>query len=263
MDLVEMGGRARAFYADFFSSGLTKADDCRVLWDELLTVSVGDRDWLELPLTLAKFLEALRLMPGMDGLTVEFICMCWDVLGPDLAIVGAESLGSRVLPLSCSMDYKVVAKAILLRLGSMLADTVHPVQTYTVLGHTIFNNLYLIRDLLELGCRDSLSFTLLSLDQEKVLDRMDHGYLLGTLWAFRFGAQVVGFLQVLYASVECLDKLNRTLTEPVSFGQGVCQGCLLSCQLYTLPIEPFLHLLHRRLMGLVLREPELRLALSA
>ncbi|CAM2098478.1 unnamed protein product [Caretta caretta] len=46
-----------------------------LLWDGLLMVGVGDRDWLELSLTLAKFSEALSLMPtnkslGTDGLTV-------------------------------------------------------------------------------------------------------------------------------------------------------------------------------------------------
>ncbi|CAM2107519.1 unnamed protein product [Caretta caretta] len=56
-----------------------------VLWDGLPTVSVGDRDWLELPLSLAEFLEALRRMPtnkspGMDGLTVDFYHMFWGVL---------------------------------------------------------------------------------------------------------------------------------------------------------------------------------------
>ncbi|CAM2098829.1 unnamed protein product [Caretta caretta] len=68
---------------------------------------------------------------------------------------------------------------------------------------------------------------------------------------------------MLYASAECLVRLNWTLTEPVSFGRGVRQGCPLSGQLYALAIEPFLCLLHRRLTGLVLREPELRLVLSA
>ncbi|CAM2106047.1 unnamed protein product [Caretta caretta] len=63
---------------------------------------------------------------GMDGLTVEFYRMFWDVLGLDLVTIWAESLQSRVLPLSCSTDYKVVAKTILLRLASMLADVVHP-----------------------------------------------------------------------------------------------------------------------------------------
>ncbi|CAM2097021.1 unnamed protein product [Caretta caretta] len=162
-----------------------------------------------------------------------------------------------------STDYKIEAKAISLQLGSMMADVIHPDQTYTVPGRSIFDNLFLVRDLLEFGHRDSLSFALLSLDQEKAFNRVDHGYLLGTLQAFGFGHQFVSFLQVLYASAECLVRLNWTLTQLVSFRQGVQQGYPLSGQLYALVIEPFLCLLHRSLTGLVLREPELRLVLSA
>ncbi|CAM2111942.1 unnamed protein product [Caretta caretta] len=216
-DPEEMCGRARDFYTSLFSPDPTDPDACEVLWEELPTVSVGDRDRLELPLTLAEFSEALRRMPtnkspGMDGLTVEFYRVFWDILGPDLVTVWAESLQSGVLPLSC---------------------------------------------------RDGLSFALLSLDQEKAFDRVDHGYLLSTLQAFGFGPQFVSFLRVLYASAECLVRLNWTLTEPVSFGRGVRQGCPLSGQLYALAIEPFLCLLRRRMTGLVLREPELRLVLLA
>ncbi|CAM2098192.1 unnamed protein product [Caretta caretta] len=208
----------------------------------------------------------------MDGLTGEFYHVFWDILSLDLATIWAKSLESRVLPLSgrravlalllkkgdlwnwhpvllISPDYKVVAKAISLWLRSMLADVVHPDQTYTVLGCTIFNNLYLVRDLLKLGCRDGLSFALLSLDQAKTFDRMDHGYLLGTLRAFGFRPRIVGFLQVLYASTECLVRLNWTLTIPVSFGRGMRQDCPLSGQLYALAIEPFLRLLPRGCLG--------------
>ncbi|CAM2111689.1 unnamed protein product [Caretta caretta] len=144
-----------------------------------------------------------------------------------------------------------------------MVDVIHPDQTYTVPGRSIFDNLFLVRDLLELGRRDGLSFALLSLDQEKAFDRVDHEYLLSTLQAFGFGPQFVSFLWVLYASAECLVRLNWTLTEPVSFGRGVQQGCPLSGQLYALAIEPFFCLLRRRMTGLVLREPELRLVLSA
>ncbi|CAM2099399.1 unnamed protein product [Caretta caretta] len=150
------------------------------------------------------------------------------------------------------MDYKVVSKAISLWLRSVLADVVHPDQTYTIPGCTIFDNLYLVRDLLELGCMDGLSFALLSLDQEKAFDRVDHRYLLSTLQAFGFGPQFVGFLQVLYASAECLVRLNWTLTKPVSFGWGIGQGCPISGKLYALAIEPFLCLLRRRLTELLL-----------
>ncbi|CAM2097000.1 unnamed protein product [Caretta caretta] len=258
-DLVEMCGRACDFYTSLFSPDPTDPGACRVLWEELPTVSVGDRDRLELPLTLAEFSEALLHMPtnkspGMDGLTVEFYCAFWNILGPELAIVWAESLQGGVLPLSCrrallallpkkgdlhdlrnwhpvsllTTDYKIVAKAILLRLGSVMADVIHPDQTYTVPGHSIFDNLFLVRDFSELGGRDGLSFTLRSLDQEKAFNRVDHGYLLCTLQAFGFGPQFVSFLRVLYASVECLVRLNWTLTKPVSFGRGVRQGCPLS-----------------------------------
>ncbi|CAM2115979.1 unnamed protein product [Caretta caretta] len=294
MEPAEMCRRARAFYASLFSLDPTDPSTCRVLSEELPTVSASDRDWLELPLNLAEFSEALRRMPtnkspGMDRLTVEFYRVFWDILDPDLLTVWAESLQSRVLPLSCrravftllpksgdlrdlrnwrpvsllSTDYKIIAKAILLRLGSVLVDVIHPDQTYTVPDRSIFDNLFLVRDLLELGRRDGLSFALLSLDQEKAFDRVDHGSLLSALWAFGFGPQFVGLLQVLYASAECLVKLNWTLIEPVSFGRGVRQGYPHLGQLYTLAIEPFLCLLRKKLTGLVLREPELRLVLLA
>ncbi|CAM2106168.1 unnamed protein product [Caretta caretta] len=228
MEPAEMCGRARAFYASLFSPDPTDPSACRVLWEELPTVSASDRDWLELPLTLSEFSEALRRMPtnkspGMDGLTMEFYRMFWDILSPDLVTVWAESLQSGVLPLSCrravlaflpkkgdlrdlrnwspisllSTDYKIVAKAISLQLRFVLADVIHPDQTYTVPDCSIFDNLFMVRDLLELGHRDGLSFTLLSLDQEKAFDRVDRGYLLSTLQVFGFGPQFVGFLRVL------------------------------------------------------------------
>ncbi|CAM2107521.1 unnamed protein product [Caretta caretta] len=85
---------------------MTDAEACRVLWTELPTVSVGDQGRLELPVSLAELSEALRCIPtnkspGMDGLTVEFYRVFWDVLGLDLVIVWAESLQSRVLPFLC------------------------------------------------------------------------------------------------------------------------------------------------------------------
>ncbi|CAM2110250.1 unnamed protein product [Caretta caretta] len=174
-DPEEMCGRARDFYTSLFSPDPTDHGACGVLWEELPTVSVDDRDRLELPLTLAEFSEALRRMPtnkspGMDGLTVEFYRVFWDILGPDLVTVWAESLQSGVLLLSCrravlallpkkgdlrdlrnwrpvsllSTDYKIVAKAISLRLESVMADVIHPDQTYTVPGRSIFDNLFLV-----------------------------------------------------------------------------------------------------------------------
>ncbi|CAM2106655.1 unnamed protein product [Caretta caretta] len=302
MELVEMCGRARAFYASLFSPDPTDPGACRMLWEELPTVSASNRDRQELPLTLAEFSEALRHMPtdkspGMDGLTVEVYRMFWDILSPDLVTVWAKSLQSGVLPLSCrrallallpkrgdlhdlrnwcpisllSTDYKIVAKAISLRLGSVLADVIHPDQTYTIpdcrLGRLArveaCQAIYSAASSARVNWVKSSGLVVGDWRQEKAFDRVDHGYLLSTLRAFGFGPQFVGFLWVLYASAECLVRLNWTLTEPVSFRRGVQQGCPLLGQLYALAIEPFLCLLRRRLTGLLLWELELRLVLSA
>lgn len=46
--------------------------------------------------------------------------------------------------------------------------------------------------------------------------------------------------------------------EPFPFRHGVHQGCLLLGQPYTVALKPFLCLLSKRMMGLVLREPVMR-----
>lgn len=101
---------------------------------------------------------------------------------------------------------------------SLLADLIYPDQTYTILGRTIFDNVYLIQDLLQQVNRDSLSLALLYLNQEKAFDSVDQRYLMGTLPAFGFRPHIVGFLQVMYISAYCLVKINWALTKLITFG---------------------------------------------
>ncbi|CAM5130814.1 unnamed protein product [Natator depressus] len=101
---------------------------------------------------------------GINRLTIEFYRTIWDILSLDLAIIWSRS---RVHPLShgwamlalllkkgnfcdlknwcpvslLSTDHKIVAKATPLQLWFVLADMIHPNQTYTVPGWTIFDNL--------------------------------------------------------------------------------------------------------------------------
>ncbi|CAM2101579.1 unnamed protein product [Caretta caretta] len=192
MESVEMCERAWAVYASLFCLDPTNADTCGVLWDELPMVSMGTQDRLELPLALAEFSEALHCMPtnkppGMNGLTVEFYHVFWDVLGPDLPTLWAESLESGVLHLSCRQVVLTLLpkKGDLRDLGVPSRSSARTIRISWSLGVGISWTL------------SGLSFTLLSLDQEKAFNRMDHGYLLGTLRVFGFGPQFA-----LYADAE-------------------------------------------------------------
>ena len=63
-------------------------------------------------------------------------------------------------------DYKIFAKVLSYRLKSHLDSIVHKDQTYCVPGHSITDNLFLIRDMLEMSRGSNVNFGLVSLDQE-------------------------------------------------------------------------------------------------
>lgn len=65
------------------------------------------------------------------------------------------------------------------------------------------DNLFLIRDLIDLSKFQDLDFGLFSIDQEKAFDRVDHNYLLKTLEAFGFGETFISCIKLLYSGEVC------------------------------------------------------------
>ena len=130
---------------------------------------------------------------------MEFFFSFWDALGADLVHIlncafegGKLSTSQRrgliiVLfkkddrletknyrPISLlNVDYKIATRAISGRLLGVIGSIVGSDQTCGIPGHTISENLTLIRDLIEYADRADLPLALLSLDQEKAFDRVD------------------------------------------------------------------------------------------
>ena len=74
-------------------------------------------------------------------------------------------------------DYKMFAKVLTNRLKSHLDSIVHKNQTNCAQGHLIMDNLFLIRDMLDLSRVSNVNIGLVSLNQEKTFDRVEHEYL--------------------------------------------------------------------------------------
>ncbi|XP_077429684.1 uncharacterized protein LOC144056610 [Vanacampus margaritifer] len=94
--------------------------------------------------------------PGIDGLSVDFYKSFWPTVGPDLLAVMNDSIKNGKLPLSCRRaiitmlpkkgdlqdiknwwpvsllcsDYKILSKALALRLRGVMSSIIHPDQTY-------------------------------------------------------------------------------------------------------------------------------------
>ena len=158
--------------------------------------------------TLDELLAALKGLqtgktPGSDSLSTEFYLCFWEDLGELLLSVLNESFHAGSLaesqyegllrlihkkddrrfpknwrPISLlNTDYKLASKIITERLKKVMSSIVHQDQTCGVLGRTIFSNLHLVRDVLDFIDKTNEPAILVTLDQEKAFDHVDHDFL--------------------------------------------------------------------------------------
>ncbi|KAI3353605.1 hypothetical protein L3Q82_004810 [Scortum barcoo] len=147
---------------------------------ELPQVSEWTNSQLEKPLKMQELQAALQNMqgrksPGIDGLTVEFFKAFWDILANDILDVFNE-------------NYKLLSKALANRLKEAMEQVIHLDQTYCVPGRSMVDNIYLIRDVLEVSSSLGINTGLISLDQEKAFDRVEHNFLWKVMERFGFSA---------------------------------------------------------------------------
>lgn len=116
----------------------------------------------------------------------------------------------------------------------MMDCVIHPDQTYCVPGRPIFDNISLVCDVLEVSTRLNLDCGLISLDQEKAFDCIEHCYLWRVLEAFGFCQNFINHIKVLYSGVGSILKMNGGLCAPFKAHRDVRQGCSLSGMLYSL-----------------------------
>jgi hypothetical protein len=91
----------------------------------------------------------------------------------------------RPVALLCA-EYKMVSKCLSNRYKEYLGLLVHKDQSHCGPELSIVDHLFLIRDVLDICKLSDVNVGLLSLDQEKALDRVDHQYLFKTMKAFGF-----------------------------------------------------------------------------
>lgn len=141
--------------------------------------------------------------PGLDGLTIDFYKHFWKDIGSDLHEVLMSSYDENVLPASCRRavltllpkkgdltdlknwrpvallctDYKVLSRALSNRLKPYMGLLLHMDQTYCIQDRTIMDNLFLMRDVMDVCNVYNKSVGILSLDQEKASDKIDHNFL--------------------------------------------------------------------------------------
>ena len=105
-----------------------------------------------------------------------------------------------------------------------MEQTLHRDQTYCVPGRSMVDNIYLIRDVLEVSSSLGINTGLISLDQEKAFDRVEHSFLWKVMERFGFSAGLIAKIKVLYRDTESVLKFNGGLCAPFRVHRGVQAG---------------------------------------
>ena len=257
------------FYKDLYAKDNLNLQTQKSLIDDLeLSLTDSERESCEGEFTKEELSAALGGLqtgksPGSDGLPTEFYKAFWEDLGDVLVTVLNDNFRLGVLtgsqregllrllykkddkrlaknwrPISLlNTDYKLASKVITERLKPVMQSIIHRDQTCGVVGRSIFSNLQLVRDTLDMIGKTNETGILVTLDQEKAFNRVDHAFLMRVLAQFGFGPSFCRWVGLFYTNVFSRVICNGNLSAPIFLERGVRQGCPLSPLLYVLVSE--------------------------
>ena len=245
----------RSYLADFPRLGVAEAASCEGVVTECEVRDVLKQVGLNKP-------------PGLDGLPYEvylrmshmFVPILTDMFNHWLAqgaISGSITKGVITLlkkggrhvweglddyrPITLlNTELKILARVLANRLQLVISDLIGPEQTFAVKERSIQDNLHLIREVLE-GKKDDTEAALISLDQSKAFDRVDHRFLATVLETAGFKPEFCRWISMMYHNPQAMVQVNRRRSGAFAIERSVRQGCPLSLLLYVLALEPLLH----------------------
>ena len=193
--------------------------------------------------------------PGIDGIPIKFYKEFIEIIKKDLQKIFNEILFTnkktpktwnqaiitlipkkgdthyqkhwRPISLLC-VDYKIPTKVLVSRLKYILPDIISTEQNCYIPNRTIFDNLFLIRDIISYTKQKNNHFYLLQIDQEKTVDKIDRTFLYKTTEKMGFSPLFINFLQTLYKQNISMITNNGFLSPQVLLQRGLRPGCPLS-----------------------------------
>ena len=100
-----------------------------------------------------------------------------------------------------------MARVLANRLQLVISDLIGLEQRYAVKGRSIQDNLHLIREVLE-GIEDSMEAALISLDQSKAFDSVDHRFLVTVLKTAGFQPELCRWISMMYHNPQAVVQVN-------------------------------------------------------
>ena len=104
----------------------------------------------------------------------------------------------RPISLLCC-DYKIISKSFTNKVKKVLGSLVNIDQTCAVEGRSIQDNVHLLRNIIDYAQQKDMKCIILSLDQSKAFDRVNHDFM---LQVFGFGDSLIKWVSLLYLTLK-------------------------------------------------------------
>ena len=295
----QMLNESTAFYAKLYKRVPRTNDIANAFLDSLERITDAQREECDLQITATELTAALSTLkpntaPGPCGWTAEFFKCFWDIFCPLLLVVVHEIYERGNFPESFSrsittlipkkgkdkryienlrpisllpVPYKIIAKAMALRLKKMISDMVHPDQTGFIKGRYIGENIRLIIDLMEHMDHQQMKGLIIQCDFLKAYDSISWEYLNEVVRAYGFGPNFQRWMSVFYPSLAHTARINvnNFLSPAFNIERGIRQGCPLSCLMWVLCMEPLLIKIRSNeiIRGIMVSDSEIKLSAYA
>src|SRR5882724_2437153 len=135
-------------------------------------------------------------------------------------------------------DYKIHTKPVANKLGRVCQNLIHKDQAGFVLGRSLFDYTRLAHLVVDYAEKQEQNGCIISLNQEKAYDKIDHKYLWYILEEYIFPREFIKLIKTMYSKSKTSVMINRVTPAPIKVERGVLQGDPMSCLLYNLAIEP-------------------------
>lgn len=257
----------KRFYEELYS--LKEVGDWPYFNDSDVKLDQIDKEFMEMDYSDGELSNALMGMensktPGLDGLSADFYKCFWDYLKYLFGLVVRMALSEGLLhesarqgiislllkkfkdcnylknwrPLTLlNVDYKILSRAVALRLKDKTGHLIHEDQTGFLAGRDITHSLRTILDVIQVANRNSLDLILVSMDWQKCFDRISFTALDSALDYFNFGPKFRHTIQVLLRNSQCQVLNNGFMSQPFPVLSGVRQGANASPNLFILLAE--------------------------